>query len=92
LILARRRSEMTNEPRDAQLVELGQHVAEIAYEIFRKCDAEEDFCIQNPAGGVFGGVNRLIFGRDGWRASPSHCTDRFLSKWLEIKEKLDELD
>ena len=74
-----------DESTDAQLKELGLYVVELAYDIFCQCDAEEDFCIQSR--GVFGGTNRLVYGRNGFKPDPSYCTEGFLNKWLEIEKE-----
>jgi hypothetical protein len=64
-------------------------VQEMAYQIFADCGRKDDYCIQH-AGGiviVFGGWNRIILGRYGWRASKSHCTEEFYNKFQELYGK-----
>ena len=68
-------------PTNEQLIELGAGVYEAAEAVFRKCEAESDFCIQNPDTLVFGGTNRIWLKPWGWVASRHHCTPRFLSQF-----------
>jgi len=69
---------------DNDLKDLGLKLAEVAYEIFCLCDAESDFCIQNAEGGVFGGVNRIIFNGQWWSCSTHHSSDEFVNKFTAL--------
>lgn len=71
------------EPTNSQLNRIGEEIADMAYDAFVACGAEDDFCIQSIGMNVivFGGTNRLILDRWGLRPSRSHCTSRFLASW-----------
>ena len=66
--------------------DIGILVAEAAQEIFEKCGAADDFCVQAVGSGcaVFGGTNRVIFNPlSGFKADAGHCTARFLAAFDE---------
>ena len=55
-------------------------VEDRAFDIFRQCDAESDYCIQSVGGvAVFGSTNRLCWSPiTGFYVVRSMCTSRFL--------------
>ena len=68
------------------LEDIGILVAEAAQEIFEKCGAADDFCVQAVGSGcaVFGGTNRVIFNPlSGFKADAGHCTARFLAAFAD---------
>lgn len=69
---------------DSQIIDIGDSVVEIAFAIFCRCEAAEDFCVQAIGCTiVFGGTNRLILGTDGFRPDPGYCTPKFLERFRE---------
>ena len=65
---------------DEQVQAIGMIVIERALEIFERCGAASDFCVQSASdtGAVFGGTNRLLWSLDsGFRPDPTYCTARF---------------
>lgn len=69
---------------DSQVTDAGIAVIDIAYDIFCRCDAEQDFCVQDD--NVFGSTNRIVLTINGWRAEASHCTPDFIAKFRAITE------
>lgn len=66
------------------LINIGETVCECARNLFEKCEATEDFCIQVVGGTftVFGGVNRVLYRPEkGFTPDLGYCTDRFLVKY-----------
>ena len=63
-----------------QSEEIAISIIEMAEQIFIECGAKSDFCIQHD-GLVFGGVNRLILTKYGWRIDRSDCTPRFIEQF-----------
>jgi hypothetical protein len=66
--------------------DIGILVAEAAQEIFEKCGAEDDYCIQTVGFDcvIFGGTNRVIFRPlSGFCLDPEYCTDRFTIAFYE---------
>ena len=61
------------------LEDIGIEIVEMAQELFNKCGSIDDFCWQS--GLTFGGTNRVTLGINGWIASGSHCTERFLQEF-----------
>jgi len=71
---------------EAEVSDIGALLEATAYEIFQRCDALDDFCIQAVGErAVFGGTNRLTFSPvNGWGVERSCCTPRFLEEWDAI--------
>jgi hypothetical protein len=63
--------------------ELAYSIEEMASQIFTECGAEDDYCVQSIGWGsiVFGGTNRLILDKNGWRLDESYCTLRFIDQF-----------
>lgn len=61
-------------------------VEAMALEIFEDCGAASDYCVQHRGEDrlIFGGTNRLILDKRGWRIDRSACTERFIRRWDEI--------
>lgn len=69
---------------DEEVHVIGMIVFERALEIFERCGAASDFCVQSASdtGAVFGGTNRLLWSLDlGFRPDPAYCTTRFLEAY-----------
>jgi len=71
---------------DQQIQDVGVLVCEAAQNLFKNCDAEDDFCIQHVGlTAVFGGTNRIIFEPvQGFYADKAYCTPKFLKAWRSI--------
>ena len=62
-------------------------VQEWAYSLFCDLGIENDFCVQYVGCGaiVFGGRNRILFGRKGFRLDESYCDDDVIEKFNKMK-------
>lgn len=72
--------------------EVGEIVIYRAEDIFERCSASSDFCIQSIHENcvIFGSTNRLKFSaKFGWVPERSYCTPGFLEKYDKlIKENV----
>jgi hypothetical protein len=68
---------------------ISQAIEEVAYEIFCRCNAKHDYCVQAVGDCiVFGGTNRLILSlRSGWKIDEPYCSPQFIETWNEIKKE-----
>ena len=81
---------MTESDPNNQLIVMGELIEIEAQNIFERCGAFSDFCVQHVGSlaAIFGGVNRVIFSpRTGWRVDRSYCSSRFLEAWDSIKHE-----
>jgi hypothetical protein len=69
-------------------IEIAELVIDQAEIIFKKCNAESDFCLQAIGSRVvFGGTNRVFFSPlQGFTIDPDYCTPNF-RKLFEINFK-----
>ena len=63
---------------------IGEKITDMAHDIFCMCEAEKDFCIQNPSSLVFGSVNRIYWTTVGFKADSGCCTKQFLFNFHKI--------
>ena len=64
-------------------IEICETIAEMAHDVFCKCGAPDDYCVQHigTTSIIFGGWNRVHLTERGWSVSRSHCTSEFLAAW-----------
>jgi hypothetical protein len=81
-----------NERKDEALaLNIGKAVIARSKEIFEKCGAKDDWCLQSTDDEtvwVFGGTNRVIYSvKLGiWKYDPSYCTPTFIENWQDWQD------